>query len=105
MIAVIVLGLFSFGVSLLTLFSGFGLGTLLMPAFALFLPVEVTVASTAIVHAATTSLKWAFLPGPLGAMSSSGFGLPAILASFVGAIVLTSLSEQTPLTSWSLLGA
>jgi hypothetical protein len=34
----------------LTLFSGFGLGTLLMPVFAVFFPVEVAVALTAIVH-------------------------------------------------------
>ncbi len=34
----------------LTLFSGFGLGTLLLPAFALFFPVEIAVAATAIVH-------------------------------------------------------
>ena len=35
-------------IALLTLFSGFGLGTLLMPAFALFFPVEVAVAATAV---------------------------------------------------------
>ena len=34
----------------LTLFSGFGLGTLLMPVFALFFPIEVAVAQTAAVH-------------------------------------------------------
>ena len=33
----------AFAVSGLTLFSGFGLGTLLMPAFALFFPIEVVV--------------------------------------------------------------
>src|SRR5262249_18547707 len=41
----------------LTLFSGFGLGTLLMPAFALFLPVPVAVAATAVVHLAQQSLQ------------------------------------------------
>ncbi|MEJ2170449.1 MAG: hypothetical protein P8X90_33545 [Desulfobacterales bacterium] len=34
----------------LTLFSGFGLGTLLMPVFAIFFPVEAAIALTAIVH-------------------------------------------------------
>jgi hypothetical protein len=38
----------AFAVSGLTLFPGFGLGTLLMPAFALFFPIEVAVAATAI---------------------------------------------------------
>ncbi len=55
--AAVVLGLTAFGVSLLTLFSGFGLGTLLMPVFALFFPVEVAVASTAVVHAANNLFK------------------------------------------------
>lgn len=45
-------------VSGLTLFSGFGLGTLLMPAFAVFFPVEVAVAATAVVHLATNRLRW-----------------------------------------------
>ena len=34
----------------LTLFSGFGLGTLLLPALLLFFPPEMAVALTAIVH-------------------------------------------------------
>lgn len=34
----------------LTLYSGFGLGTLLLPVFALFFPVQVTVAAVAVVH-------------------------------------------------------
>ena len=44
-------------VSALTLFSGFGLGTLLMPAFALFFPIEVAVAATAIVHLANNIFR------------------------------------------------
>jgi uncharacterized membrane protein YfcA len=44
-------------VSGLTLFSGFGLGTLLMPAFALFFPVEVAVGATALVHLANNLFK------------------------------------------------
>jgi hypothetical protein len=33
----------------LTLFSGFGLGTVLMPAFAVFFPVPTAIAATAVV--------------------------------------------------------
>ena len=40
----------AFVASGLTFFSGFGLGTLLLPAFALFFPVERAVALTAVVH-------------------------------------------------------
>lgn len=38
----------AFLVSGLTLFSGFGLGTVLMPAFAVFFPLPVAIAATAI---------------------------------------------------------
>jgi len=44
-------------VSGLTLFSGFGLGTILMPAFALFFPIEMAVAATAVVHGASNIFK------------------------------------------------
>ena len=38
--------------SLLSFFSGFGLGTLLLPAFAVVAPLDVAVAATAVVHLA-----------------------------------------------------
>jgi uncharacterized protein len=40
----------AFVASGLTFFSGFGLGTLLLPAFAFFFPAEQAVALTAVVH-------------------------------------------------------
>ena len=40
----------AFGASMLTFFSGFGLGSMLTPAFILFFPPEIAVAATAIVH-------------------------------------------------------
>ena len=46
-----------------TLFSGFGLGTVLMPAFALFFPVPVAIAATAVVHLANNLFKFV-LVGP-----------------------------------------
>ena len=36
--------------SCLTFFSGFGLGTILMPVFAIFFPLEIAIALTAVVH-------------------------------------------------------
>ncbi len=44
-------------VSVLTVFSGFGLGTALMPVFALFFPVPVAIAATAAVHLANNIFK------------------------------------------------
>jgi hypothetical protein len=104
MIAALSIGLVAFGVSLLTLFSGFGLGTLLMPAFALFFPVDVAVASTAIVHAANNLFKVGILAANARRDVILRFGLPGVFASFLGALLLTSLAGQAPLARWSMAG-
>lgn len=57
MLACLVIGAAGFFTAALTLYSGFGLGTLLLPVFALFFPVDVTVAATAVVHAANSMFK------------------------------------------------
>ena len=41
----------------LTMYSGFGLGPLRLPVFALFLPVEMAVVATALVHGAQPRLR------------------------------------------------
>ena len=88
MIAAVIVCLTALGVSLLTLFSGFGLGTLLMPAFALFFPVEVAVASTAVVHAAHNLFKVGLLGREASRDIVIRFGIPAVFASFGGALDL-----------------
>jgi uncharacterized membrane protein YfcA len=88
----------------LTLFSGFGLGTLLMPVFALFFPVEVAVAQTAVVHFATNLFKLALLGRRADWHLVLLFGLPAFLASFAGAWTLLWLSDLAPLFTYTLLG-
>ncbi len=102
MTAALVVGAVAFGVSLLTLFSGFGLGTLLMPVFALFFPIEVAVASTAVVHAANNVFKVGLLAGGAPRDVVVRFGLPAVFAAFVGALALASLAERAPLFAWSV---
>lgn len=104
MIETALLALFACGVSLLTLFSGFGLGTLLMPAFALFLPIEAAVAATAVVHFANNLFKAALLVREADRSILWRFGAPAIVASFVGALALTAISAGAPLHTWSFLG-
>lgn len=85
----------------LTLFSGFGLGTLLMPAFALFFPVDAAVALTAVVHLMNNVLKL----GLLGRHADRGvvlkFGVPALIAAFGGAALLELLADVEPLAVWS----
>ena len=53
----LIISVVAFVVSGVTLFSGFGLGTVLMPTFALFFAVPVAVAATAVVHLANNCFK------------------------------------------------
>ena len=72
----------------LTFFSGFGLGTLLLPAFALFLPIEHAVALTAVVHFLNGLFKLGLVARHADLAIVLRFGVPAIIASFGGALVL-----------------
>ncbi len=47
----------------LTLFSGFGLGTLLLLAFAVFFPAEVAVGAAAVVHCANNGFRLMLIGG------------------------------------------
>lgn len=91
-------------VSGLTMFSGFGLGTLLLPAFALFLPVESAVAATAVVHGANNVLKVSLLGRHAERRVVLRFGLPAIVAAAFGARLLGRLALSEPLATWQLGG-
>ena len=58
---ILVVALVAFAASALTFVSGFGLGTLLMPVFALFMPIERSVAATGVVHLANSLFKFALV--------------------------------------------
>jgi uncharacterized membrane protein YfcA len=83
----------SFVASLLSFFSGFGLGTLLMPVFALFFPIEMAIAMTAIVHFLNNIMKFALIGKKADRSVYLRFGLTAIPAAFLGALLLNKLSE------------
>lgn len=80
-------------VSGLTLFSGFGLGTILMPVFALFFPIEVAVAATAVVHGANNIFKIMVVGKHADKELVVRFGIPAVIAAFVGAAALGYVSH------------
>ncbi len=94
----------AFAVSSLTLFSGFGLGTVLMPAFALFFPVPTAIAATAVVHLANNLFKL----GLVGRRADWGvvcrFSVPAALAAIAGAGLLALFADLPVLTSYTIAG-
>jgi hypothetical protein len=98
----ILISVVAMAVSALTPFSGFGLGTVLMPVFALFFPVPVAVAATAVVHLANNLFKVALL-GRWANWSVVGrFALPAAVMAMVGAALLTLFDRLPPLVSYQL---
>lgn len=86
----------------LTLFSGFGLGTLLLPVFAIFFPIEVAIGMTAIVHFLNNIFKLSVLGKYAKKVVVIKFGLPAIVSAFLGAFVLIWFSDLEPLISYRL---
>ena len=90
--------------SALTFFSGFGLGTLLLPAFAFFFPIDRAVALTAVVHLLNGLFKVALVGRGADRGVVLRFGLPAIAASFLGAWTLLQLTDIAPLGSYRAFG-
>jgi len=100
----LIICLAAFLASGLTLFSGFGLGTLLLPVMVLFFPVDLAIALTAVVHALNNGFKCWLLGRHADRAVVLKFGLPAILAALLGARVLLYLSDLQPLLHYQVLG-
>jgi hypothetical protein len=94
----------AFVAAALTLFSGFGVGTLLLPAFLLFFPPAVAVAMTALVHLANNLFKAALLGRHTHWPVVWRFGLPAIVTAVLGALALAALEDMGPLYTYRLQG-
>jgi len=90
--------------SALTLFSGFGLGTLLMPVLALMFPVPVAIAATAIVHFANNLFKLAIVGRHADWRVVRTFGIAAGIAAVAGAVSLGMLADMPPVARYVLFG-
>ncbi len=88
----IIIILVSFGASMLTFFSGFGLGTILAPVFMFFFEPILAIAMTAIVHFLNNLFKLTLLFKSIDFKIALKFGLPAMIGSFAGSILLFSIS-------------
>lgn len=90
--------------STVTFFSGFGLGTVLMPAFALFVPVPVAIAATAVVHLANNLFKLALVGRAADGRVVLRFGLPAAVAAALGAGLLVGFAGLGAIGDYELFG-
>jgi uncharacterized protein len=100
----VLIGLVAFAASMLTFFSGFGLGTLLLPAFALFFPLEVAVAMTAVVHFLNNLFKLGLVGFQFSKKVLWQFGVPSFLGAILGAFCLQQLGKMDAIGQYEWLG-
>ncbi len=100
----LIICLAAFLASGLTLFSGFGLGTMLLPVMVLFFPIDLAIALTAVVHALNNLFKFWLLGRHADKTVVLKFGAPAILSALLGAWVLLYLSNLKPLFTYLAYG-
>jgi uncharacterized protein len=100
----VIIALVAAGAAMLTFFSGFGLGTILLPVFAMFFPVDIAIALTAVVHLLNnlfkTGLVWKDIDFKIAAL----FALPAAIFAVFGAIVLNLLRDHHLAIQYTLFG-
>ena len=104
MIESLLIAAVAFAASLLTFFSGFGLGTLLLPAFALFFPLPLAIGATALVHLANNLFKAGLIGRHTDRRVAWRFGAPAVVAAFGGAALLAVLGGRAPFAHIELGG-
>lgn len=101
---IVIISITAFATAILTFFSGFGLGTILTPVFILFFPVELAIALTGIVHFFNNIFKLILVGKNANKDILLRFGIPAVIASFLGALVLLNITNSTPLFSYVAYG-
>lgn len=86
----------------LTLFSGFGLGTLLLPVFGIFFPLQTAIAMTAIVHWLNNLFKLGIFRNFIDRSVLLRFGLPSVIAALGGAFLLGQLGRVPVLGHYAI---
>lgn len=99
---IVIICIAAFLTSILTFFSGFGLGTILAPVFAIFFPIDIAIALTGVVHFSNNLFKIALVGRHTDKTVFLRFGIPAIVASFAGAWMLLKISKMPSLAEYEL---
>lgn len=73
-----------------------------MPVIAMFFPVPIAIAITAIVHLLNNLFKLVFLWRNVNILVLLGFGLPAFIAAIIGALLLDYISILEAITTYQL---
>lgn len=99
---IIIISAVAFLAAILTFFSGFGLGTILAPVFAIFFPIEIAIALTGVVHFVNNIFKVVLIGKAADKSVLLRFGLPAFFASFLGAWLLMQLTHIPTIYTYNI---
>lgn len=88
----------------LTFFSGFGLGTLMLPVFSLFFDLPIAIGATAIVHFANNIFKFFLVRKDIHIQTFIKFGIPAMIAAIGGSLLLQIVNNEGIITSYAISG-
>ncbi|HMQ47286.1 MAG TPA: sulfite exporter TauE/SafE family protein [Saprospiraceae bacterium] len=99
-----IISLAAFVAAMLTFFSGFGLGTILTPVFAIFFPIDLAIALTGVVHFFNGLFKLVLVGKHAEKAILLRFGIPAVVAAFVGAWLLLQIAAVPILYRYEWLG-
>jgi uncharacterized protein len=98
----ILIPVIAFGAALLTFFSGFGLGTLLLPVFLLFFSIQESILLTASVHLLNNLFKGSLIGQHIHFPTLLRFGIPSFLGAWIGSEALNYIGTGEVLFSYTL---
>jgi uncharacterized membrane protein YfcA len=101
---IILISATAFGTAILTFFSGFGLGTILSPVFALFFPIDIAIALTAVVHFSSNLFKLSLMGKFASKEVLLKFAPTALIGALIGAYALGFLKDLTPIETHQWFG-
>lgn len=94
----------AFLASILTFFTGFGLGTVLLAVFVLVSPVSFAIAATAVVHLTNNVFKLFMVGKHARKDILIRFGTAALLAACAGACALTAIDNSQIVLTYEFMG-
>lgn len=101
---IVTVSILAFLGSLLTFFSGFGLGTILLPVFMFFFPTTTAIALVAIVHLLNNLTKLFLTVKHANTRILVFFGTASVAGAFSGAWVLKMMDANVLLTQYQFAG-
>jgi uncharacterized membrane protein YfcA len=100
MFDIFVVSIVTFSAAILTFFSGFGLGTILTPVMMIFFPTEIAIAFTGLVHFSNNIFKFFLVGKNIDKKVLIRFGLPSVIAAFVGSYILLLIDDNIVIFSY-----